>query len=103
MKHLGACLQRLPREERFYRHQPSSQLQPTFRPEWRVCCAGPSSQRPEPGLCPLVQHTCPSGPGACGLSGDLAPKPHIHDGLQKVTSVIECQGRVLIGAVESPW
>lgn len=52
MKHLGVCLQRLPREERFYRHQTPSPRQPTFRPEWgeRGVHAGDQASG------------CPSGP-----------------------------------------
>lgn len=46
MKHLGVCLQRLPREECFCRHQTSSRLRPTFHPEVAGACPSPS--RPTP-------------------------------------------------------
>lgn len=70
MKHLGACLQRLPREPRFYRQQASS------AGRGGGCCP----RRPllsRPSARPL--HTCPSGPElpvrseAPGPAGRVSP------------------------------
>lgn len=103
MKHLGVCLQRLPREERFYRHQTSSQLQPTPRPRWRGAPKRPSSRAGSQAAAHLPHGPEPaflteaSGMWAClGLLTTSA----FHSGVQ-VTGVIEFQGKVLIGVAES--
>lgn len=107
MKHLGACLQRLPWEERFYRHQPSSQLQPTFRPEWQGVPARPLRSLPGVRTLPARAAHLPPGPepevssGLAGCVGAEFPNLTFLDGLQKGTSVVEFQGKVLIGAVQS--
>lgn len=66
MKYLGVCLQRLPREGRFYRHQTSSQLQPTFRPE----VAGAPERAQEPGA--AIAHL------PVGLSPAFLPEARPH-------------------------
>lgn len=88
MKYLGVCLQRLPREGHFYRHQTSSQLQPTFRPE----VAGAPEPTQEPGAAAATAAHLPVGPRP-GTVALLIAAAVLH-GLQ-ATGVTEFQGKCL--------